>query len=196
MLKTPGFHHLHLNSVDPEAAIGFYTRLFPSTKKGSWAGLRRSNRRTTYWCCSTRSRCRRRPGRKARSGISAGMSPTRRRPSRASKTRRGHDAAALYDRRGRLGADQQRHLAERRQYARPDPDADCRGPETRVQPIRKGGFAYMSGGPEDALFEIAGDYPASASTTCICGTSSRFARSYGTRSTSTRRCAPASPTPS
>jgi hypothetical protein len=28
-----------------------------------------------------------------------------------------------------------------------------------VQPTRKGGFAYMSGGPEDALFEIAGDYP-------------------------------------
>ena len=22
MLPTPGFHHLHLNSVDPEAAIG------------------------------------------------------------------------------------------------------------------------------------------------------------------------------
>ena len=28
-----------------------------------------------------------------------------------------------------------------------------------VHPTRKGGFAYMSGGPEDALFEIAGDYP-------------------------------------
>ena len=27
MLPTPGFHHLHLNSVDPEAAIGFYERL-------------------------------------------------------------------------------------------------------------------------------------------------------------------------
>jgi hypothetical protein len=29
--ETPGFHHLHLNSVDAEAAIGFYTRLFPTT---------------------------------------------------------------------------------------------------------------------------------------------------------------------
>jgi hypothetical protein len=28
-----------------------------------------------------------------------------------------------------------------------------------IQPTHKGGFAYMSGGPEDALFEIAGDYP-------------------------------------
>ena len=27
MLPPPGFHHLHLNSVDPAAAIHFYTRL-------------------------------------------------------------------------------------------------------------------------------------------------------------------------
>jgi hypothetical protein len=37
-LPTPGFHHLHLNSVDPDAAIDFYVRQFPSTKKGSWGG--------------------------------------------------------------------------------------------------------------------------------------------------------------
>src|ERR1700674_4328239 len=39
MLPAPGFHHLHLNSVDPEAAIGFYIRQFPSTSKGSWGGF-------------------------------------------------------------------------------------------------------------------------------------------------------------
>src|SRR3984957_19852946 len=39
MLPTPGFHHLHLNSVDPDAAIDFYTHQFPSTSKGVWAGL-------------------------------------------------------------------------------------------------------------------------------------------------------------
>ena len=39
MLPTPAFHHLHLNSVDPDAAIDFYTRQFPSTTKGEWAGL-------------------------------------------------------------------------------------------------------------------------------------------------------------
>ena len=38
MLPTPGFHHLHLKSVDPEAAIGFYTRQFPSTHGGNWGG--------------------------------------------------------------------------------------------------------------------------------------------------------------
>jgi catechol 2,3-dioxygenase-like lactoylglutathione lyase family enzyme len=39
MLPAPGFHHLHLNSVDPDGAIDFYTRQFPSTSKGSWGGF-------------------------------------------------------------------------------------------------------------------------------------------------------------
>ena len=39
MLATPGFHHLHLNSVDPDAAIDFYVRQFPSTSKTSWGGF-------------------------------------------------------------------------------------------------------------------------------------------------------------
>jgi len=39
MLPPPLFHHLHLNSVDPDAAIAFYTRQFPSTAKTSWGGF-------------------------------------------------------------------------------------------------------------------------------------------------------------
>jgi catechol 2,3-dioxygenase-like lactoylglutathione lyase family enzyme len=39
MLPPPGFHHLRLNSVDPDAAIAFYTRQFPSTSKATWGGL-------------------------------------------------------------------------------------------------------------------------------------------------------------
>src|SRR2546429_6122074 len=39
MLSVPGFHHLHLNSTDPQAAIAFYTRQFPSPAKTSWGGL-------------------------------------------------------------------------------------------------------------------------------------------------------------
>jgi len=38
MLPTPGFHHLHLNSVNPDAAIDFYTKAFPSTSKATFAG--------------------------------------------------------------------------------------------------------------------------------------------------------------
>src|SRR4051812_14883484 len=39
MLPAPRFHHLHLNSVNPDAAIDFYVRQFPSTKKTTWGGL-------------------------------------------------------------------------------------------------------------------------------------------------------------
>jgi catechol 2,3-dioxygenase-like lactoylglutathione lyase family enzyme len=39
MLPAPGFHHLHLNSVNPDAAIDFYTRQFPTTAKASWGGF-------------------------------------------------------------------------------------------------------------------------------------------------------------
>jgi catechol 2,3-dioxygenase-like lactoylglutathione lyase family enzyme len=39
MLPAPGFHHLHLNSVDPDAAIDWYVRQFPSGSKGEWAGI-------------------------------------------------------------------------------------------------------------------------------------------------------------
>jgi catechol 2,3-dioxygenase-like lactoylglutathione lyase family enzyme len=37
-LPTPGFHHLHLNSTNPDAAIDFYTKQFPSTQKAMFAG--------------------------------------------------------------------------------------------------------------------------------------------------------------
>ena len=39
MLAAPGFHHLHLNSVDPDAAIDFYVRHFPRSSKTRWGGL-------------------------------------------------------------------------------------------------------------------------------------------------------------
>jgi len=39
MLPTPKFHHLHLNSADPDAAIDFYTRQFPSTERQDWGGF-------------------------------------------------------------------------------------------------------------------------------------------------------------
>jgi hypothetical protein len=38
-LPAPGFHHLHLNAVDPEAAIAFYVRQFPDSAKTIWGGM-------------------------------------------------------------------------------------------------------------------------------------------------------------
>src|SRR6202049_1215484 len=38
-LPTPGFHHLHLNSPNPDRAIDFYTKQLPSTSKSAWGGF-------------------------------------------------------------------------------------------------------------------------------------------------------------
>ena len=37
-LPTPGFHHIMLNAVDPDTAIGWYTRQFSCSRKGEWGG--------------------------------------------------------------------------------------------------------------------------------------------------------------
>jgi catechol 2,3-dioxygenase-like lactoylglutathione lyase family enzyme len=39
MPPAPTFHHLHLNSVDPERAIDFYVRQFPRSSATRWGGL-------------------------------------------------------------------------------------------------------------------------------------------------------------
>ncbi|HET7084269.1 MAG TPA: hypothetical protein VFI23_05830 [Rhizomicrobium sp.] len=39
VLPPPHFHHLALNSTDPEAAIAFYLKEFPSTARTDWQGL-------------------------------------------------------------------------------------------------------------------------------------------------------------
>jgi catechol 2,3-dioxygenase-like lactoylglutathione lyase family enzyme len=39
VLETPKFHHLHLNSVDPDQAIDFYVRQFRTTSRTTWGGL-------------------------------------------------------------------------------------------------------------------------------------------------------------
>ena len=38
MLPAPGFHHLHLNSIDPDAAIEWYAQQFACTSKAEWGG--------------------------------------------------------------------------------------------------------------------------------------------------------------
>jgi len=38
-LAPPHFHHLALNSTNPDAAVAFYLREFPSTTRTSWEGL-------------------------------------------------------------------------------------------------------------------------------------------------------------
>jgi len=38
-LPPPGFHHLHLNSTNPEKAIDWYVKAFPVNSKVTWGGM-------------------------------------------------------------------------------------------------------------------------------------------------------------
>jgi catechol 2,3-dioxygenase-like lactoylglutathione lyase family enzyme len=38
-LPPPGFHHLHLNSMNPDAAVAWYVKAFPVTSKTMWGGM-------------------------------------------------------------------------------------------------------------------------------------------------------------
>ena len=161
MLPTPGFHHLHLNSVDPEAAIDFYVRQFPTTKKGSWGGhpaLLSPNDVMILF-----DKVDRPPPTSPQSAIwhfgwhvVDASATTRSVSARPEVTMRplytseeGGSVLISSDtwpgEAGALGRTRAEIAAAR---------------ANNIQPTHKGGFAYMSGGPEDALFEIAGDYPA------------------------------------
>jgi catechol 2,3-dioxygenase-like lactoylglutathione lyase family enzyme len=160
MLPAPGFHHLHLNSVDPDAAIGFYTQQFPSTSRGSWAGfpaLKSPNNVLVLFTKVDRA-----PRTEPQSAIwHFGWHVTdARRCLEAFKARPEVDLLPLYTTEeggsvlvssdtwpsvgGVLGL-------TKAQIA----DAKAKG----VQPAGGGGFAYMRG-PDNALVEYAGNHPA------------------------------------
>ncbi len=160
MLPTPKFHHIHLNSVDPASAIGFYTQQFPSTAKGSWGGfpaLKSPNDAMVLF-----TRVDRLPSSEPQSAIwHFGWHVTdSRRTLETFKTRREVELLPLYSSEdggsvlissdtwpgqgGVLGLTKGQ-IAEAR----------AKG----VGPAGGGGFAYMKG-PDDALVEYAGDHPA------------------------------------
>lgn len=161
MLPTPGFHHLHLNSVDPDAAIDFYVRQFPSTRQGSWGGhpalLSPNNVMILFDKVAAP------PPTEPQSAIwHFGWHVTDAQTSvRSFKERPEVRMRPLYtsDEGGSVLISSDTWPGEAGALGRTRAEiaeARARG----VQPTHTGGFAYMSGGPEDALFEIAGDYPA------------------------------------
>ena len=161
MLPAPGFHHLHLRSVDPEAAIAFYAGLFPATRQGEWGGH---------------------PALFSPNDAMILFDRAEAAPPTAPQSAIWHfgwhvaDAPATVARFRERAEVRMRPLYTSEEGGSVLISSDTwPGPEgalgrTRAEiaearaagiaPSRKGGFAYLSGGPEDALFEIAGDYPA------------------------------------
>jgi catechol 2,3-dioxygenase-like lactoylglutathione lyase family enzyme len=160
MLPAPGFHHLHLNSVDPDAAIDFYTRQFPTTAKASWGGFRALKSPNNVLILFTKVASA--PPTQPQTAIwHFGWQVTDvRRNVETYKARPEVKQLPLYttDEGGAvlISSDTWPGTGgvlglNKTQIA----DAKARG----VEPARKGGFAYMRG-PDNVIVEYLGDYPA------------------------------------
>jgi hypothetical protein len=160
MLPAPGFHHLHLNSVDPDAAIEFYVRQFPRSARTSWGGLPALSAPNDVLVLFTEVATP--PPTSPQTAIwHFGWHVTDTHASLETyKRRRDVRLLPLYTTdeggsvlvssdtwpsTGRVPGLTKAQIAE----------AKAKG----VQPTRTGGFGYMQG-PDDALVEYAGNHPA------------------------------------
>jgi catechol 2,3-dioxygenase-like lactoylglutathione lyase family enzyme len=160
MLPTPGFHHLHLNSADPDAAIDWYTRQFPSSQRTDWNGYAALQTPNDVLVLFDKADAP--PTSEPQSAIwHFGWHVTDARASLATfKSRPDVTLLPLYttDAGGSVlissdtwpgtGGVPGRTAAQIEQAKRDG-----------IQPAGGGGFAYMTG-PDNALVEIAGNYPA------------------------------------
>ena len=160
MLGAPGFHHLHLNSLDPEAAIDFYVRQFPRSTKSAWGGL---------------------PALAAPNDVLVLFTKVASPPPTSPQTALWHFGWHVTDTRASL----ETYKSHRDVTLLPLYTTDAGGsvwissdtwPGTGgvpgrtkaqiaeaiaagIQPAKSGGFGYMRG-PDDALVEYAGNHPA------------------------------------
>jgi catechol 2,3-dioxygenase-like lactoylglutathione lyase family enzyme len=158
MLPTPGFHHLHLNSVDPDAAIAWYTRQFACCSKADWGGhkaLRSDNNVLILFNKVDRPAPQEPP-----SAIwHFGWHVTDSRATVAAwKERPEVKLMPLYQEEtgGEIfvSSDTWPNIGNTLGLTKPQiAEAKAR----HVEPTRVGGFAYMEG-PDNALFEIAGNH--------------------------------------
>jgi len=160
MLQSPGFHHLHLNSVDPAAAIDFYTRQFPKSSGTRWGGL---------------------PALAAPNNVLILFSKVAAAPATSPQTAIWHFGWHVTDTRASRDTYKARaDLTLLPLYTGDDGGSVLISSDTwpgtggvlgltkaqiaeakakGVEPTRKGGFGYMKG-PDDALVEYAGNHPA------------------------------------
>ena len=160
MLAAPGFHHLHLNSIDPDAAVAFYVEHFPRSTKTSWGGFTALAAPNDVLVLFTKVATP--PPASPQSAIwHFGWHVTDTRKSLETyKSRKNLKLLPLYttDEGGEVLVSSDTWPGTggvpgrtRAQIA----EAKANG----IQPARSGGFGYMQG-PDDALVEYAGNHPA------------------------------------
>jgi hypothetical protein len=160
VLATPSFHHLHLNALDPDAAIAFYLEQFPTTSRTTWGGL---------------------PGLEAPDHVLILFTRVPTPPAIWPQTAIWHFGWHVTDARASLEAYKRRAGLKLLPLYTGDGDGTvlissdtwpgtggvlgrtraqiAEAKATGVEPTRTGGFAYLQG-PDGAIVEYAGDHPA------------------------------------
>ena len=160
MLPAPGFHHLHLNSIDPDAAVAFYVEHFPRSTKTSWGGFTALAAPNDVLVLFTKVAAP--PPVSPQSALwHFGWHVTDTRKSLDTyRSRKNLNLLPLYttDEGGEVFVSSDTWPGTggvpgrtKAQIA----EAKANG----IQPARSGGFGYMQG-PDDALVEYAGNHPA------------------------------------
>ena len=158
-LATPGFHHLHLNSMNPEAASRWYAKEFPSTSKTTWGGMPALKSPNNVLVLFTKVD--QPPATQPQTAFwHFGWHVTSERQTMARlRARRRDAAAALHQRRRRHGQHQQRHVPGTGGVLGLTKAQIADAKKNNVKPAGGAGFAYIRG-PDDALIEVQGDMPA------------------------------------
>lgn len=160
MLSAPSFHHLHLNSVDPDAAIAFYAARFPTSTRTRWGGL---------------------PALAAANDVLVLFTRVATPPPTSPQTAIWHFGWHVPDTRRTLASFEGRSDVALLPLYTGDGDGSvlvssdtwpgsggvlgltktqiATAKAAGVQPTRTGGFGYLRG-PDDALVEYAGNHPA------------------------------------
>jgi catechol 2,3-dioxygenase-like lactoylglutathione lyase family enzyme len=160
MLAAPGFHHLHLNAVDPDAALEFYVRQFPRSARTTWSGL---------------------PALAAPNDVLVLFTRVGAAPPTSPPTAIWHFGWHVTDSRASLGTYRGRSDVTLLPLYTTDEGGAvfvssdtwpgtggvpgrtraqiAEAKATGLQPTRTGGFGYLRG-PDDALVEYAGNHPA------------------------------------
>ena len=159
-LPPPRFHHLHLSSLDPDAAIDFYVRKFPTGVKTRWAGLPALAAPNDVLLLFDRVATP--PPTSPQTAIwhFGWHVPDSRRTLESFRAQPGVELLPLYtgDDGGAVLVSSDTWPGTGGVLGRTEAQI-AEAKATGVQPTRTGGFGYLRG-PDDALVEFAGNHPA------------------------------------
>lgn len=157
-LPPPAFHHLHLKSTNPDAAIAFYIKTFPSTAHAMWGGLPALKAPNNVLILFDRAD--QPPATQPQSAMwHFGFHVTNERAAVARMREGGVTLLPLYtsDSGGTVHVSSDTWPGAAGVLGRTLAQLD-EAKKTNVQPAGGGGFAYIRG-PDDAVIEVLGDQP-------------------------------------